>query len=119
MSAGRHRRVPLFVSGALALVAALAVGPSEGRAACGDYVTVLTADSHRAPPPNPTCRGCSPAPTQAAPVPAPKMVERPTPDGVVTADPVSPPAVHDTRATHRTAAPSAAHPADIFHPPRA
>jgi hypothetical protein len=121
-AAGFYRRVPLPVSRALALVAALALCPSDGRAACGDYVTVVGAASADTPGhPAPVCHGpgCSQAPTRAAPVPAPKVMERPTLDGVGTADPVPPPAAAASRANLVTTARSGRHPSDIFHPPRA
>jgi hypothetical protein len=119
-AAGLYRRVPLPVSGALALVAALAVYPSVSRAACGDYVTVVTADQHGTPTPAPVCHGpgCSQAPTRAAPTPAPKLIERPTLDGVGTAEPVGPPTAAD-RVQPASGAPTRHHPSDIFHPPRA
>jgi hypothetical protein len=121
MLAGLYRRVPLPVSGAIVLVTALAVCPSGARAACGDYVTVVTADQHGTPAPTRTCHGtgCSQAPTQAAPVSAPRTVERPTPDGVGTTDPVTPPTTAASRANPVTAVPTGGLPSDIFHPPRA
>ena len=69
-AAGFYRRVPLPVSGVLALVAALALCPSDGRAACGDYVTVVGAASADTPGhPAPACHGpgCSQAPTRGCP----------------------------------------------------
>ena len=118
MLTGLYRRVPLPVTGALALLTALAVCPSASRAACGDYVTVV-ADSHGTPAPTPTCHGCSHAPTRAAPVTTPKLVERPSPDGVVTAAPAPPATADAGRTRPSSAAPIGARPSDIFHPPRA
>jgi hypothetical protein len=83
-------------------------------------VTVVTADQHGTPAPTPICHGpsCSQAPTRAAPVPAPKLIERPTLDGVGTADPVPPPAAI-ARMQPVSFALTGRHASDIFHPPRA
>jgi hypothetical protein len=120
-AAGTYRRFPLFVIGALALVAALACCPSA-RAACGDYVTVIGA--HRpadVPLPAPPCHGpgCSRAPTQAAPVSAPKLAEPPAPVGLADRNPVPPRPGHHRHGSVKSLSPSSRHPSDIFHPPRA
>src|SRR3954463_11883658 len=74
MLAGLYRRVPLPVSGAIALVTALAVCPSDGRAACGGYVTVVAAtDPHGTPAPPP------PGPPPPPP-PLPRARLPPSPD---------------------------------------
>jgi hypothetical protein len=128
MSVARvYGRFPSFVIGALALVAALAYCPSAS-AACGDYVTVVgagvhppSADAPGSPSPAPTCHGpgCSKAPSQAAPVSAPKMVERPAPPAVGGAESVPPPPGVPGYPRVESPSPSSRHPSDIFHPPRA
>jgi hypothetical protein len=127
-AAGPYRRFPPIVAGALALVAATACCPSAARAACGEYVTVVGSAAHRStadmpdlPSPMPACHGpgCSKAPTQAAPVSAPKVVERPAPVGVADGDPVPPLADAQDYSTIESVVPSSRHPSDIFHPPRA
>jgi len=123
-AAGTYRRFPPSVIGALALVAALAYCPSAS-AACGDYVTVVgahrSADTPEPPSPVPTCHGagCCKAPSQAAPVSAPKVVERPAPVGVADREPVPPTGGLSSHACVESRIPPSRHPSDIFHPPRA
>lgn len=129
MSAARpYRCISPIVVGALALVAATACCPSAARAACGEYVTVVGSGAHRPtadmpdlPSPMPVCHGpgCSRAPTQAAPVSVPKVVERPGPVGVADGDPVPPLPDVQGYSTFESVVPSSRHPSDIFHPPRA
>lgn len=94
-------------------------------AACGDYVTVVgahpSADVPGVPSPAPACHGpgCSKAPSQAAPVSAPKTVERPAPVGVAGRDATSPPGGLSSQMCPDPVNPSSRHPSDIFHPPRA
>jgi hypothetical protein len=125
---GPNRRFPPIVAGALALVAATACCPSAARAACGEYVTVVgsaahgpTADMPDLPTPVPVCHGpgCSKAPTQAAPVSAPKIIERPAPVGVADGNPVPPLPDVQGYSTFEPVVPSSRHSSDIFHPPRA
>ena len=124
---GPYRRFPPIVAGALALVVVTACCPSAARAACGEYVTVVGSAAHRAtadmpelPKPVPICHGpgCSKAPTQAAPVSAPKVVEPPAPVGIADGDAVPPlPDVQGYPALE-SVFPSSRHPSDVFHPPR-
>jgi hypothetical protein len=128
LAAGPYRRFPLIVTGALALVGVTVCCPSAARAACGEYVTVVgsaahgpTAEMSDLPSPMPVCHGpgCSKGPTQAAPVPAPKVVERPAPVGVAADDPVPPLADIQGYSTFECVSTSSRPPSDIFHPPRA
>jgi hypothetical protein len=121
LAAGTYRRFPLLAAGALALVAALAYCPSA-HAACGDYVTVVGAHRSADMPevPAPVCQGpgCSKAPSQAAPVSAPKIMERPASSAVANADSVPPPLGTRRGPCVESLTPSSALPSDIFHPPR-
>jgi|GEM_PF-2593968 len=127
LGSGRFNRRILGPFGILILLALVCACPSAARAECGDYVIVIRNTDHATPasdnapmPAAPKCHGpqCSAAPSAAAPLPAPKQVERPGLDLGAISDRTVPALPGAPRPVSSVRLDSSISPSDIFHPPR-